>query len=170
MTPAALRVPGIFKVVPVEGTALPSAFQPLGGIAVIAENTFAAIKGRDSLKITWEDGPNGSYDSAQFRAAMEATATKPGKVVRDNGDVASALAGAARRIDATYYAPHLAQAPMEPPTATARVTREGCEIWCSVQNPEALRSDLAKRFNLRTQWEWPIPITGEMSSTLIAPK
>jgi isoquinoline 1-oxidoreductase beta subunit len=147
-TAAALRVPGVLKIVPIDGAALPSAFQPLGGIAVIAENTFAAIKGRENLKIEWDNGANGSYDSAQFRAAMEVAAEKPGKVVRDNGNVAAALAGAARRIEATYYIPHLAQAPMEPPTATARVTRDGCEMWCSVQNPEAIRTDLAKRFNL----------------------
>jgi isoquinoline 1-oxidoreductase subunit beta len=142
-----LKVPGVLKVVPIDTPAIPSAFQPLGGIAVVAENTFAAIKGRSLLGIQWEDGPNGSYDSAQFRQTMEVAASRPGKVVRNNGDVDAALAGASRRIDASYYIPHLAQAPMEPPTATARVTNESCEVWCSVQNPEAIRTDLAKRFD-----------------------
>ena len=143
-----LEVPGVLRVVPIDAPAIPSAFQPLGGIAVIAENTFAAIKGRSLLRLQWEDGPNGSYDSAQFRRTMEASASKPGKVVRSNGDVDAAFARAARRVRASYYIPHLAQAPMEPPTATARVTKEGCDVWCSVQNPEAIRIDLAKRFNL----------------------
>jgi isoquinoline 1-oxidoreductase beta subunit len=143
-----LKVPGVFRVVPIDAPAIPSAFQPLGGIAVIAENTFAAIKGRSLLRLQWEDGPNGSYDSAQFRRTMEASASKPGKVVRSNGDVDAAFARAARRVRASYYIPHLAQAPMEPPTATVRVTKEGCDVWCSVQNPEAIRIDLAKRFNL----------------------
>ncbi len=143
-----LKVPGVLKVLAIDAPAIPSAFQPLGGIAVVAENTFAAIKGRALLDIQWEDGPNGSYDSAQFRSTLEAAASSPGKVVRNNGDVAAALASASRRIQASYYIPHLAQAPMEPPTATARVTHEGCEVWCSVQNPEAIRADLAKRFNL----------------------
>lgn len=142
-----LKVPGVLKVVPIDTPAIPSAFQPLGGIAVVAENTFAAIKGRSLLGIQWEDGPNGSYDSAQFRQTMEVAASRPGKVVRNTGDVDAALAGASRRIDASYYIPHLAQAPMEPPTATARVTNESCEVWCSVQNPEAIRTDLAKRFD-----------------------
>lgn len=142
-----LKVPGVLKVVPIDTPAIPSAFQPLGGIAVVAENTFTAIKGRSLLGIQWEDGPNESYDSAQFRQTMEVAASRPGKVVRNTGDVDAALAGASRRIDASYYIPHLAQAPMEPPTATARVTNESCEVWCSVQNPEAIRTDLAKRFD-----------------------
>jgi isoquinoline 1-oxidoreductase beta subunit len=143
-----LKVPGVLKVVPIDAPAMPSAFQPLGGIAVVAENTFAAIKGRSLLDIQWEDGPNGSYDSVQFRKTMETAARGPGKVVRNNGDVDAAMAQASKRIDASYYIPHLAQAPMEPPTATARVTNEDCEVWCSVQAPEAIRTDLAKRFNL----------------------
>ncbi|MGQ0674438.1 MAG: molybdopterin cofactor-binding domain-containing protein [Hyphomicrobium sp.] len=143
-----LKVPGVLRVVPIDAAAIPTAFQPLGGVAVVAENTFAAIKGRSLLRIQWEDGPNGAYDSAQFRKAMEASAARPGKVVRNNGDVDKALAGASRRIQASYYIPHLAHAPMEPPTATARVTEDSCEVWASLQNPQALRTDLAKRFNL----------------------
>ena len=144
----ALKVPGVLKVVPIEAPAIPSAFQPLGGIAVVAENTFSAIKGRALLDIQWEDGPNGSYDSAQFRRTMEIAASRPGKVVRNNGNVDTALATAAQRVQASYYTPHLAQAPMEPPTATARTTKDACEIWGSLQAPEAIRIDLAKRFNL----------------------
>lgn len=143
-----LKVPDVLRAVPIDAPAIPSAFQPLGGIAVVAENTFAAIKGRSLLRIQWEDGPNASYDSVQFRRTMEAAASKPGKAVRNNGQVDAALAGASRRIQASYYIPHLAQAPMEPPTATARVTNDACEVWGSLQNPEALRNDLAKRFNL----------------------
>lgn len=144
----ALQVPGVLKVVQIEETPIPSAFQPLGGIAVIADNTHAAIKGRSLLEIEWDDGPNAGYDSSTYRAVLEAASLRPGKVVRSNGDLDAALAGAARRVEATYYIPHLAQAPMEPPTATARVTRDRCEIWCSVQNPEAIRADLSKRFQL----------------------
>src|SRR6266545_3200280 len=144
----AMKVPGVLKVVAIEPPTPPVVFQPLGGVAVIAENTFAAIKGRAQLDIQWDDGPNASYDSVQYRKTLEAAAAKPGKVMRNDGDVDAALAGAAKRVSASYYIPHLAQAPMEPPTATARVTNEDCEVWCSVQAPEAIRTDLAKRFNL----------------------
>lgn len=144
----AMKVPGVLKVVAIDPPTMPSVFQPLGGIGVIAENTFAAIKGRSKLDIQWDEGPNASYDSVQYRKEMEAAASKPGKVVRNTGDVDAALSGAAKRLTAEYYIPHLAQAPMEPPTATARVTGEGCDVWCSVQNPEAIRNDLSKRFGL----------------------
>lgn len=143
-----LKVPGVLKVVPIDAPAIPSAFQPLGGIGVVAENTFAAVKGRSLLRIQWDDGSNAGYDSGQFRATLEAVASKPGKVVRNNGNLEAALAGASRRIEASYYIPHLAHAPMEPPAATARVTNDACEIWGGLQNPQALRNDLAKRFNL----------------------
>ena len=143
-----MKVPGVLKVVPIDGPPIPSVFQPLGGIAVVATNTFAAIKGRSRLSIQWDDGPNGSYDSTAYRKTLEAAAAAPGLVVRNDGDVDSALKGAAQRVEATYYLPHLAQAPMEPPTATARVTADRAEVWASVQGPEAVRTDLSKRFNL----------------------
>ena len=70
---------------------------PLGGVAVVAENTWAAIKGREALKIDWDDGPNGSYDSpAVSRKSWRRPRAKPGKVVRNDGDVDAALASAAK--------------------------------------------------------------------------
>ena len=144
----AMKVPGVLKVVAIDPPTPPVVFQPLGGVAVIAENTFAAIKGRSQLEIQWDDGPNASYDLVQYRKTLEAAAAKPGQVMRNNGDVDAALAGAAKRVSAEYYIPHLAQAPMEPPSATARVTAQACEVWCSVQNTEAVRTDLSKRFNM----------------------
>jgi isoquinoline 1-oxidoreductase beta subunit len=129
-----MKVPGVLKVVTIDPPTPPVVFQPLGGIAVIAENTFAAIKGRSQLEIQWDDGPNASYDSVQYRKTLEAAAAKPGKVMRNDGDVDAALAGAAKRVSAEYYLPHLAQAPMEPPSATARVTADGLRGLGSVQN------------------------------------
>ena len=61
---AAMKVPGVEKIVVIEGTPPPSKFQPIGGVAVIARNTWAAIKGRDALVIKWDDGPHARYDSA----------------------------------------------------------------------------------------------------------
>ena len=143
-----MKVPGVLKVITIDPPTPPIVFQPLGGVAVIAENTFAAIKGRSQLEIQWDDGPNASYDSVQYRKTLEEAAGKPGQVVRNNGDVDKALAGAAKRLSAEYYVPHLAQAPMEPPSATARVTADACEVWVSIQNAEAIRTDLSKRFNM----------------------
>ncbi len=144
----ALKVAGVLKVVAVTTTPVPSAFQPLGGVAVVAKNTWAAIRGREKLKIEWDDGPNASYSSDKYKASLEAAARKPGKVVRNDGDVDKALAGAARRVEAEYYVPHLAHATMEPPAATARIVDGRCEAWACVQSPWAARVEVAKALGL----------------------
>jgi isoquinoline 1-oxidoreductase beta subunit len=140
---AAMKVPGVEKVVVIDGTPPPSKFQPIGGVAVIARNTWAAIKGREALMVRWDDGPHGSYDSTAYRAQLEDTARKPGKMVRNDGNVDGALASAAKTIVAEYYLPHLAHASMEPPNATARVANGKCEAWAPVQSPGTTRNELA---------------------------
>ena len=144
----ALKVPGVVRVVEIESTPGPAEFNPLGGVGVIASNTWAAIQGRKALKIVWDDGPNASYDSVAFKATLEEAARKPGKVVRDDGNFAAAAAGAAKRITAEYYIPHLAHAPMEPPAATVRISGGKCEVWGCVQSPQATRDRVAKRLGL----------------------
>ena len=144
----ALAVPGVVKVVTIDPTPIPSEFQPLGGVAVIARNTWAAIQGRDKLKITWDDGPNAAYSSDNYRQTLTAAAAKPGKVVRNAGDVDAAMAKAERRLEADYYIPHLTQAPMEPPAATVRIVDGRCEAWACVQSPQAARERLAKRLGI----------------------
>ena len=106
----ALKVPGVEKVVEVKGWPWPSKFMPVGGVAVVARNTGSAIKGREKLKIVWDDGPNASYNSVAFRKEMEATAAQPGTVVRNDGDAEAALKSAAKVVTAQYYIPHLAHA------------------------------------------------------------
>jgi isoquinoline 1-oxidoreductase beta subunit len=146
--PAALAVPGVEKVVLIPSPNIPSAFLPLGGVAVIASNTYAAIKGREALKVVWDDGPNAVYESKAYRADLEATARKPGLVVRKAGDLDAAMAGAAKKVEAEYYIPHLAHATMEPPAATAIVKDGACEVWTSVQSPQAAHDLCAKALGL----------------------
>jgi len=126
--------------VTIEPPTPPVVFQPLGGVAVIAENTFAAIKGRSQLDIQWDDGRTRATDSVQYRRRWRRPAAKPGEVVRNNGDVDAALAGAAKRVSAEYYIPHLAQAPMERRRRLLE-SRPGLRVWCSTQNAEAVRTD-----------------------------
>ncbi|HKC41927.1 MAG TPA: molybdopterin cofactor-binding domain-containing protein, partial [Gemmatimonadales bacterium] len=144
----ALAVPGVERVLRLDGTPPPSGFQPLGGVAVIARNTWAAIQGRGKLSITWNDGPNRSYDSAAYRTTLEETARRPGKVVRDQGDAPAALASTARVLKADYYVPHIAHAPMEPPAAAASVTDGRCEAWACTQNPQGARDEIAKALGM----------------------
>src|SRR3989442_5018853 len=145
---ATLKVPGVVQVVEIPGTPPPSEFQPLGGIAVIAHNTWAAMQGRQAWKITWQDGPNATYDSTAYRTAFERAARPRAEVVRNQGDVASAMSSAARRVEAEYYIPHMAQAPMEPPAATARIVDGRCEVWTATQAPQATRDRVSKRLGL----------------------
>jgi isoquinoline 1-oxidoreductase subunit beta len=140
---AAMKVPGVEKIVTLPGTPAPYKFGQLGGVAVIAKNTWAAIKGREALKITWDNGPNGSHDSKAYRAQLEAAVKKPGKIERNVGDVDKALASAAKVITAEYYAPHLHHATMEPPAAVARMSHGKWEIWAPVQSPGQARDDIA---------------------------
>lgn len=144
----ARKVPGVIEIFEIDSPDIPSAFLPLGGIAVVAENTFAASKARSLLEIEWDAGDNQGYDSSEYRETLETAAKQPGQVMRGDGDVDAALADATNRVSASYYLPHLAHASMEPPSATARFADGKCEVWTSVQAPEALRADLMKRFEL----------------------
>ncbi|MDT8906413.1 isoquinoline 1-oxidoreductase, beta subunit [Pseudomonas sp. NFACC32-1] len=145
---AALKVPGVVKVLQIEPRPLPSEFQPLGGVAVVAKNTWAAMKGREALKIEWDDGPNAGYESVAYRKELEAAALKPGKVVRNAGDVDDALAKADSTLEATYYLPHLSQSPMEPMVATARFKDGQCEAWAPSQAPQVTRERIAERLGI----------------------
>lgn len=144
----AMKVSGVEKVMEVKGWPWPSKFQPLGGVAVIARNTGAAIKGRDALKIVWDDGANAKYDSVTYRAALEEAARKPGLVVRKEGDADAALKSADKVITGEYYLPHLAHVSMEPPVAVADVRDDKCEIWAPVQSAGGTREDVAKTLGI----------------------
>ncbi len=146
---AALAVPGVKKVVLMPAPRPPWAYQPWGGVAVIAANTWAALRGRAALDITWEAGENAGYDSQAFRAELSASASKPGQTVRNLGDAEAALARAARVVEAEYHVPHLAHLPMEPPTATVRLADGRCEIWAPTQDPQDARSTAAETLGLK---------------------
>lgn len=146
---ATLKVPGVVKVFTIASAVAPVEFQPLGGVAVIATNTWAAMKGREALKITWDEGPNAQYDTDAFRKVLAEAAGKPGKAVRAQGDVDEAMSKAAKKVTADYFIPHLAQAPMETPAAIADVKNDGTvEIWTCVQAPQATRTHVAKRLGV----------------------
>jgi len=144
----AMKVSGVEKVMEVKGWPWPSKFQPLGGVAVIARNTGAAIKGRDALKIVWDDGANAKYESAAYRAALEGAVRKPGLIVRKEGDVDTALKNADKVIVGEYYLPHLAHVSMEPPVAVADVKGDKAEIWAPVQSPGGTHEDVAKTLGI----------------------
>ncbi|HEY8087938.1 MAG TPA: molybdopterin cofactor-binding domain-containing protein [Polyangiaceae bacterium] len=144
----ALAVPGVRKVVTLPAPKPPFGFQPLGGVAVLADNTWAAMRGRAALQVSWDLGPNATYDSAAYRQELLAAVRAPGERVRDVGDVDRALAGSARRVVAEYTVPHLAHAPMEPPASVARFDGERCEVWSPTQSPQDARSEVASALGI----------------------
>jgi len=145
---AAMKVPGVEKVVEVKGWPWPSKFMPVGGVAVVARNTGSAINGRNALKIVWDDGANKNYDSESYKADLEATTRSSGKVVRNQGDAESALKSSTKVVSAEYYIPHLAHAPMEPPSACVSVADGKCVAFAATQSPGGARDDLAKMLNI----------------------
>lgn len=140
---AARRVAGVEDVRTLPSFTPPHLFQALGGVAVIARNTWAALQGRRQLQITWDDGPNAAYEMESYRQQLFDAVSRPGKVVCTRGDVDAALASGSRTIEATYYVPHHAHATMEPPAAVADVRDGRAEIWAPVQNPQAVQDTVS---------------------------
>jgi isoquinoline 1-oxidoreductase beta subunit len=144
---AALAVRGVKFVEPVlPPSGMPggvgSNFMPHAGVAVIAEDTWAAWKGRAALKVEWDlssAGSNAAYDSNNFRRELEESTSRPGKPVRWKGDAEAAMDSAAKVMEAGYYVPHLAQTPMEPPVAVALYDKDRWELWCPTQAPERVQ-------------------------------
>jgi isoquinoline 1-oxidoreductase beta subunit len=144
---AALAVPGVRKVTAVLPSGLAPggvgrAFVPHAGVAVLADNTWAALQGRRALHghIKWDypkDNDHSGYDSLAFRDELEKSTNAEGDVVRKKGDAISAIASAAKQVKADYYVPLLAQAPMEPPMAIALLKNDKLEVWAPTQNPDA---------------------------------
>lgn len=149
----AFDVPGVIKVIEIPTFQGAPAFQPLGGVAVVARNTWSAIQGRAALEIEWDDGSNGSYDSVVYRKTLEEASRTPGKVMRDQGNAIQTWDQAPEneRITAEYYVPHLAHATMEPPAATIQIRDGHAEVWTSVQDPMAAHAAVVARLKLEPE-------------------
>src|SRR4051794_16165397 len=140
----ALAVPGVRKVIEVPAPKPPYGFQPWGGVAVVADNTWAAMRGRAALDVTWDEGPNASYDSDAYRQVLAKAVSVAGRVARKIGDTESALKSAARIVEAEYHVPHLPHMQMEPVVAVAHVSGDRCEVWAPTQNPQAAQAEVAR--------------------------
>jgi isoquinoline 1-oxidoreductase beta subunit len=134
----AMAVAGVERVVELPAPEAPVMYKSLGGVAVIASNSWAALKARDLLEIEWDHGPNADYDSKAFKQTLLDAVRQPGEAVRNEGDFEAAAEEAAHVLEAEYYAPHLNHMMMEPPVAVASVTADGCEIWAPTQAPQSL--------------------------------
>jgi isoquinoline 1-oxidoreductase beta subunit len=119
---AALKVPGVEKVVPTED-----------GVAVVARHFWAAKLGRDALVAEWRAPEGGGASTDALLADYRKRAQGPGVTVASAGDAASTIASATTKLVAEYEVPYLAHAPMEPLNCTARIDGDRCEIWTGTQ-------------------------------------
>src|SRR5271165_4765451 len=140
---AALKVAGVKQTATIDAFKPPVNMQALGGVAVLAENTYAAFQGKKKLKVEWTKSEHSEWNSDSFRKELEATAKKPCKVVRENGNVDEAFAKGGKIVEAEYYAPMLAHAAMEPPAALANFQDGKVVIWAPTQNPQGAQEAVA---------------------------
>ncbi len=132
---AALAVPGVRKVVQVPT-----------GVAVLADSTWAAIRGREALEITWDPGRAAAWDDSRIARYLDERSSAKGVVARSEGPTVAAAG--ATRIERRYSVPFLAHAPMETLNAVADVRPGRCEIWVGSQSPTRLQSEADKRLGL----------------------
>jgi isoquinoline 1-oxidoreductase subunit beta len=136
----AKATPGVKNVFPVSS-----------GVAVVAENTWAAMQGRRALQIEWDEGPNASQSSAKISRMFADLVAQPGAVAKQTGDAEKALSEAGKKLEAVYEAPYLSHAPMEPMNCTAVVRADSCEVWTSTQGQSAARQTAATVTGLKPE-------------------
>lgn len=137
----AKAVPGVRAIVPVK-TGLAA------GVAVVADNTWAALKGREALNVSWDEGPNRHFNSETFNGQLRAALNQSGYVTRKEGDVAHALTASQTKLEAVYEYPFQAHSPLEPMNCIADVQAGSCEIHVGTQAPEQAREQVARLLGL----------------------
>lgn len=123
-------------------------FGALGGVAVIANNSWSAFQGKKALKIEWNFGENADYSSENYMQQITKNVHKSGKVGKDVGNVDKAFSKANKIIESTFQLPHLSHAPMEVPNSVAVVKSNSCEVWSPTQAPQRTRKDIADYLNI----------------------
>ncbi|MFY0653272.1 MAG: xanthine dehydrogenase family protein molybdopterin-binding subunit [Cyclobacteriaceae bacterium] len=141
---ASMKVAGVLKVFVLESPGFPAGHHSaLGGVAVVAENTWAAIKGREALEVEWDYGDNADYNTDDYLADLVEKTKSDNNVRRENGEIKPALKSANKVLDSTYVLQHLSHAPMEPPCGVAHAQEGKCELWVPTQNPKEVMNNVA---------------------------
>jgi isoquinoline 1-oxidoreductase beta subunit len=122
----AKAVPGVRNVVKISS-----------GIAVVADNYWAASKGAQALEVKWNEGPLANLSSADIMKKYATLAEQPGKIARNDGDAQGAVKGSARSFERVFEVPFLAHACMEPMNCTADVRADRCDVWVPTQGQTA---------------------------------
>ncbi len=136
----ALAMPGVVDVVIIPRLEQP--YGSVGGVAVVADNTWMAQQALEALTIEFEAGPNGAYDTDAYKQQLVSNVEAPAKVEFEKGTLDKAFAEAAARFKATYVGSHLSHSPMEPMASLAWVKQDKCEIWASTQDPAGIQQTI----------------------------
>ena len=146
---AARQVKGVRQVAQLDLAQPPYGFKALGGVAVLADNTWSAIQGRKRLKVDWDAGANASYDSDAYRARMLDTVRKPGRVARGSGRRGRGVRQKRQNPRSLLlHARCWPHAPMEPPAAVAEFRNGKVETWAATQNPQEVQNTVAKALGI----------------------
>ena len=119
-----------------------------GGVAVLADNSWAAIQGRKALEVKWDEGSAAKESSAELHRQFLANAAKPGKVLRNDGDADSALTASRKKVEAAYELPFAPHACMEPMNCTVQIRPDGAEAWVPTQAPQWAQGVIAEAAKL----------------------
>ncbi|MFY8043654.1 MAG: xanthine dehydrogenase family protein molybdopterin-binding subunit, partial [Rhodoferax sp.] len=139
-TQAALAMPGVQKIVPVEALGGSTA-----GFAAVAQTTWHARQAAQAVQAEWAPPPNGALNSTSIEARLQTALTaEDGHAFYEKGDAAQSEASAATLVEASYQAPYLAHATMEPMNCTAQVKDGKVSVWAPTQVPEMARAIAAK--------------------------
>ena len=122
-----------------------------GGVAVVATGFWQAKKGRDALKVEWDESAAIRFSSADILAEYKSLAAKPGAVARNDGDAAKAYADSAKKVDAEFEFPYLAHAAMEPMNCVVKLSKDGCELWYGAQFQTGDQAAVAKAVGLKPE-------------------
>jgi isoquinoline 1-oxidoreductase beta subunit len=150
----AKQVKGVEQIVMLDLAKPPYGFKPLGGAAVIANNSWTALQARKKLKVEWDLGEHAAYDSAAYKQAMLDTARQPGRVAREMGNVDTEFAKGGKGVkimEASYYTPMLAHAAMEPLAAVAEFKDGKVVTWTCTQNPQAVQETVARAVGIKKE-------------------
>jgi isoquinoline 1-oxidoreductase subunit beta len=142
---AVKAMPGVKHVIKVQ---MPVFDTTREGIAIIADNTWAAMQARKALKVEWDTSGFEHLDTTGLYNRMKEDLKKPGLSQRTGGSFEAAYGKAAKKLEAIYETPYEAHACMEPVNCTAHVQGDRCEIWGPIQGPDWIQRDLADRLKM----------------------
>lgn len=138
----AMAMKGVEAVIEIPRFAIP--FGSIGGVAVVADNTWTAQQAAKKLKIEWDLGPNKTYDSKAYKAQLVKNVENPAQLASERGNLEDAFANAKLKMSATYTGGHLSHSPMEPNASVVWVKDDSCEVWAATQSPGDIQKVLGQ--------------------------